>query len=52
MVVDGFDTVVTQSIALLRYSPRVMVDLDKRGDLWRGGDGVFKFNGKSFDRIH
>ncbi len=26
--------------------------LDKRGDLWLGGDGVFKFNGKSFDRIH
>jgi ligand-binding sensor domain-containing protein len=25
---------------------------DKRGDLWLGGDGVFKFNGKSFDRIH
>lgn len=25
---------------------------DKRGDLWLGGDGVFKFNGDSFDRIH
>ena len=25
---------------------------DRRGDLWLGGDGVFKFNGKSFDRIH
>ena len=26
--------------------------LDKRGNLWLGGDGVFKFNGESFDRIH
>ena len=25
---------------------------DRRGDLWLGGDGVFKFNGESFDRIH
>ena len=25
---------------------------DKRGDPWRGGDGVFKFNGKSFDMVH
>jgi hypothetical protein len=25
---------------------------DKRGDLWLGGDGVFKFNGKSFDRVY
>ncbi|MCH8052578.1 MAG: hypothetical protein IH895_00810, partial [Planctomycetes bacterium] len=24
---------------------------DSRGDLWLGGDGVFKFNGKSFDRM-
>ena len=23
---------------------------DKRGDLWIGGEGVYKFNGKSFDR--
>lgn len=26
--------------------------LDKRGDLLLGGDGVFKFNTQSFDRIH
>ncbi len=25
---------------------------DSRGDLWLGGNGVFKFNGESFDRIH
>ncbi len=25
---------------------------DRRGDLWLGGNGVFKFNGESFDRIH
>ncbi len=25
---------------------------DSRGDLWLGGEGVFKFNGESFDRIH
>lgn len=25
---------------------------DSRGDLWLGGEGVYKFNGKSFDRIH
>jgi ligand-binding sensor domain-containing protein len=25
---------------------------DRRGDLWLGGNGVFKFNGASFDRIH
>ena len=25
---------------------------DRRGDLWLGGDGVYKFNGVSFDRIH
>jgi ligand-binding sensor domain-containing protein len=25
---------------------------DRRGDLWLAGNGVFKFNGTSFDRIH
>ncbi len=25
---------------------------DSRGDLWLGGEGVYKFNGESFDRIH
>ena len=25
---------------------------DKLGNLWLAGDGVFKFNGESFDRIH
>ncbi len=25
---------------------------DEDGALWLAGDGVFKFNGKSFDRIH
>lgn len=25
---------------------------DSQGDLWLGGNGVFKFNGASFDRIH
>ncbi len=25
---------------------------DRRGDLWLAGNGVFKFNGASFDRIH
>ena len=25
---------------------------DRQGDLWLGGEGVYKFNGKSFDRIH
>jgi len=25
---------------------------DRQGDLWLGGNGVFKFNGTSFDRIH
>ncbi len=25
---------------------------DSRGDLWLGGNGMFKFNGESFDRIH
>ena len=25
---------------------------DRRGDLWLGADGVNKFNGESFDRIH
>ena len=25
---------------------------DSRGDLWLAGQGVFKFNGESFDRIH
>lgn len=25
---------------------------DRRGDLWLGGTGVFKFNGESFDRVH
>ena len=25
---------------------------DRRGDLWSGADGVYKFNGESFDRIH
>ncbi len=25
---------------------------DKRGDLWLGGNGMFMFNGESFDRIH
>jgi ligand-binding sensor domain-containing protein len=25
---------------------------DRHGDLWLAGDGVFKFNGTSFDRIH
>ena len=25
---------------------------DRRGDLWLGGEGVYKFNGESFDRIH
>ena len=26
--------------------------MDRRGDLWLGGNGVYKFNGESFDRIH
>ncbi len=25
---------------------------DRRGELWLAGNGVFKFNGTSFDRIH
>ena len=25
---------------------------DRHGDLWLAGNGVFKFNGASFDRIH
>jgi hypothetical protein len=25
---------------------------DRRGDLWLAGNGVFKFNGTSFDRMH
>ena len=25
---------------------------DRQGDLWLAGNGVFKFNGASFDRIH
>ena len=25
---------------------------DRKGDLWLAGNGVFKFNGASFDRIH
>ena len=25
---------------------------DRRGDLWLGGEGVFRFNGVSFDRMH
>jgi len=25
---------------------------DRRGDLWLAGNGVFRFNGTSFDRIH
>ena len=25
---------------------------DRRGDLWVGGNGVYKFNGESFERIH
>lgn len=25
---------------------------DRRGDLWLAGDGVFRFNGASFERIH
>ena len=25
---------------------------DRHGDLWLAGNGVFKFNGTSFDRIH
>jgi len=25
---------------------------DRQGDLWLAGNGVFKFNGSSFDRIH
>ncbi len=25
---------------------------DRRGDLWLGGEGVYKFNGESFDRMH
>jgi hypothetical protein len=25
---------------------------DRHGDLWLAGNGVFKFNGVSFDRIH
>ena len=26
--------------------------MDRRVDLWLGGNGVYKFNGESFDRIH
>ena len=26
--------------------------MDRHGDLWLAGNGVFKFNGTSFDRIH
>jgi ligand-binding sensor domain-containing protein len=26
--------------------------MDRHGDLWLAGNGVFKFNGASFDRIH
>lgn len=25
---------------------------DRRGDLWLGGKGVYRFNGESFDRMH
>ena len=25
---------------------------DRRGDLWVGGNGVYKFDGESFDRVH
>ena len=25
---------------------------NRRGDVWVGGKGVYKFNGESFDRIH
>ncbi len=25
---------------------------DRRGDLWVGGNGVYKFNGEAFERIH
>ena len=25
---------------------------DRRGDLWLAGNGVFKFNGTSFDRMY
>ena len=30
----------------------MVIYTDRRGDLWLGGNGVFKFNGESFDRIH
>jgi ligand-binding sensor domain-containing protein len=30
----------------------MVIYTDRRGDLWLGGNGVFKFNGASFDRIH
>ena len=26
--------------------------MDRRGDLWLGGNGVYKLDGESFDRIH
>ncbi len=38
------DGLASQSIAVIYR--------DKREDLWLGGDGVFKFNGTSFVRIH
>jgi hypothetical protein len=25
---------------------------DSQGDLWLGGDGVFKLSGESFERVH
>ena len=30
----------------------MVIYTDRQGDLWLGGNGVFKFNGASFDRIH
>ena len=30
----------------------VLILFDCAGDLWVGGEGVFRFNGTSFDRMH
>ena len=30
----------------------VLILFDRAGDLWVGGEGVFRFNGTSFDRMH
>jgi len=30
----------------------VLILFDRAGDLWVGGEGVFQFNGTSFDRMH